>query len=69
MDDIKLDSEGLSIIPQETREKGTKEIIQFIIDLYRSPNADPLYRTKLMVVGFQEIGKTTLIDCLFPLHY
>ena len=22
-----------------------------------------------MVVGFQEIGKTTLIDCLFPLHY
>ena len=52
MDDIKLNSdEGLSIIPQETKKKGTKEIIQFILDLYRSPNADPLYRTKLMVVG------------------
>jgi len=30
--------------------------------------SDPLFRTKLMVVGFESVGKTTILDCLFPLE-
>jgi hypothetical protein len=37
-----------------------------MLDLFRSPEADPLYRTKLMVVGYENVGKTTILDCLFP---
>jgi len=29
--------------------------------------SDPLFRTKLMVVGFENVGKTTILDCLFPI--
>jgi len=27
---------------------------------------DPLYRTKLMVLGYENVGKTSILDCLFP---
>jgi len=68
IDDIKLGStEGLEIIPIEIRNQGTKSIVQYILDLCKSPNSNPLYRTKLMVVGFENVGKTTILDCLFPL--
>jgi len=69
IDDTKLEStEGLEIIPIEIRNQGTKSIAQYILDLCQSPNSNPLYRTKLMVVGYDNVGKTTLIDCLFPLR-
>jgi len=65
---MKLESfEGLGIIPIDILQQGTKKIVGFMLDLYRSPDADPLYRCELMVVGFAEIGKTSLLDCLFPL--
>jgi len=90
IDDIKLESTvGLEIIPIEIRNQGTKSIVQYILDLCKSPNsstntnpnidsntnANPkpistsnaLYRTKLMVVGYENVGKTTLLDCLFPI--
>jgi len=68
IDDIKLTStEGLEIIPIEIRNQGTKSIVQYILDLCKSPNSKPLYRTKLMVVGFENVGKTTILDCLFPI--
>jgi len=68
IDDIKLTStEGLEIIPIEIRNQGTKSIVQYILDLCKSPNSNPLYRTKLMVVGFENVGKTTILDCLFPI--
>jgi len=54
-------------MPIEIRNQGTKSIIQYILDLSKSPNSKPLYRTKLMVVGFENVGKTTILDCLFPL--
>jgi len=60
-------TEGLEIIPIEIRNQGTKSIVQYIIDLCKSPNSNPLYRTKLMVVGYENVGKTTLLDCLFPI--
>ena len=68
IDDIKLEStEGLEIIPIEIRNQGTKSIVQYILDLCKSPNSNPLYRTKLMVVGYENVGKTTILDCLFPI--
>jgi len=68
IDDLKLEStEGLEIIPIEIRNLGTKSIVQYILDLCKSPNSNPLYRTKLMVVGYENVGKTTILDCLFPL--
>ena len=68
IDDIKLDStEGLEIIPIEILNQGTQSIVQYILDLYKSPYSKPLYKTKLMVVGYESIGKTTILDCLFPL--
>jgi len=60
-------TEGLEIIPIEIRNQGTKSIVQYILDLSTSPNSNPLYRTKLMVVGFENVGKTTILDCLFPI--
>jgi len=69
IDDIKLQStEGLEIIPIEIRNQGTKSIVEYILDLCKSPNSNPLYRTKLMVVGFENVGKTTILDCLFPMQ-
>jgi len=68
VDDAPLSNfDGLQIIPIDLLEQGARKTVQFMLDLLRSPNADPLYRCKLMVVGFAEIGKSTLIDCLFPL--
>jgi len=68
IDDINLEStEGLELIPIEVKSKGTKSIAQYILDLCKSPNLNRLNRTKLMVVGYENVGKTTLLDCLFPL--
>ena len=61
-------TEGLEIIPIEIRNQGTKSIVRYILDLCKSPNSNPLYRTKLMVVGFENVGKTVLLDCLFPIQ-
>jgi len=61
-------TEGLEIIPIEIRNQGTKSIVQYILDLCKSPNSKPLYRTKLMVVGYENVGKTTILDCLFPIR-
>jgi len=56
------------MIPIEIRNQGTKSIVQYILDLCQSPNSNPLYRTKLMAVGFENVGKTTILDCLFPIQ-
>jgi len=56
------------MIPQPILDQGMKVIVSYMLDLFRSPQADPLYRTKVMVVGFEKVGKTTIIDCLFPLE-
>jgi len=64
---MKLESfAGLGVIPIDVLQQGTRKIVEYMLDLYRSPDSDPLYRCKLMVVGFAEIGKSTLLDCLFP---
>ena len=56
--------EGLESLPLELRDKTATEIAQYILDLTAS--AVSLYRTKLMVVGYEKVGKTSLLECLFP---
>jgi len=46
------------------RERPAADIIQYILDLKNAPVA--LHRTKLMVVGDEKVGKTSLLECLFP---
>ena len=60
--------DDLRIIPIDILEQGSRKIVQYMMDLFSSPEADPLYRSKLMVVGFENVGKTTILDCLFPLE-
>jgi len=60
--------EGLEIIPIEIKSKGTQEIARYILDLDLAKSSQPLYRTKLMVVGYENVGKTTILDCLFPIQ-
>ena len=68
IEDMKLESlEGLRIIPIEILQAGTKKIVEYMLDLYRSSGGDPFFRSKLMVVGYENVGKTTILDCLFPL--
>ena len=55
------------MVPMEILRQGSRKVVLFLLDLFVSPNADALYRTKLMVVGFESVGKTTVLDCLFPL--
>jgi len=63
-----LDSfEGLEIIPIEIKSNGTQKIARYILDLDLTRSSQSIYRTKLMVVGYENVGKTTLLDCLFPL--
>lgn len=42
---------GLNFIPIEIRLQGTRKMISYLLDLFKSPKGNPLYRTKLMVVG------------------
>ena len=59
---------NLDAIPIEIIQKGSNSICQFILDSIHRKETEKQYRTKIMVVGFEKIGKTSLIDCLFPLN-
>ena len=68
MNNVELTSfDGLGMIPIDILKQGSQKIVQYMLDLFRSPDADPLFRTKLMVVGFENVGKI-ILDCLFPLE-
>ena len=69
MDNVELTSfDGLGMIPIDILKLGSQRIVQYMLDMFRSPDADPLFRTKLMVVGYESVGKITILDCLFPLE-
>jgi len=59
-------TKGLETLPIEIQSKSSQEIIDYIIDLLQS-SGKQVYRSKLMIVGYERIGKTTLLDCLLPL--
>jgi len=67
LDDLKIGGgQGLDRIPIEIQQGGSQKIAQYLLDLFESPDGEKIYRTKLMVVGFESVGKTTILDCLFP---
>jgi len=55
-------SDGLDILPPGLK---VKEMISYLLTLKKG--SDPLYRTKLMVVGNEMAGKTSLIHKMFPI--
>jgi len=69
IDPILLTSlKGLEKLPIEIQKQTSDIIAQYLVDLSRSPSSIvSLYRSKLMVVGYEQVGKTTLLDCLYPL--
>ena len=56
------------IVAVDLRAETVNAIAQYLLDLYRSNKSDPIYRSKIMVVGNAEVGKTSLLGCLFPLE-
>jgi len=58
-------TKGLESLPIEIQSKSSQIIINYLLDLLES--SKQVYRSKLMVVGYERIGKTTLLDCLLPL--
>ena len=60
------DAAKLTSLPLEIREKPAQEIINYVIDLVKASAPVSLFRTKLMVVGYEKVGKTSLLERLFP---
>jgi len=67
MDNERLPSDPLFslLFPKDILEMGTSEMCHFLL---QSHSGDPIFRSKLMVVGYESVGKTTILDCLFPLE-
>ena len=59
------DAATLTALPMEVREKSASKIVQYILDLKKSAPV-ALHRTKLMVVGYEKVGKTSLLENIFP---
>jgi len=55
------------MIPKEILIQGAQAAANFVLDLVQSPEGNPLYRTKVMTVGYESVGKTAILDCLFPI--
>jgi len=68
VDDLKLENtEGLDVLPIEVRRMGTQKIVDYILDLSYSKTITQNYRTKLLTIGALKSGKSSLLDCIFPL--
>jgi len=67
MDDYQFSSTTFELIPNEIQKFGSKKIIEYIINLSKSSRSGPIYKTKLFTLGSAGVGKTRLLDSLFPL--
>jgi len=68
VDDVNLESfKGLGMIPQAILRQSLPTVINYLLDWFRSPGDSLLFRSKIMTVGYESVGKTTLLDCLFPI--
>ncbi len=56
---LNVDGNPLRTPPKEIVKKGRKEIMGYLKDLAKG--SEQCYRVKLMVVGQENVGKTTLI--------
>eukprot|EP00007_Cunea_sp_BSH-02190019_P005553 CAMPEP_0174232408 /NCGR_PEP_ID=MMETSP0417-20130205/2700_1 /TAXON_ID=242541 /ORGANISM="Mayorella sp, Strain BSH-02190019" /LENGTH=2427 /DNA_ID=CAMNT_0015310457 /DNA_START=88 /DNA_END=7371 /DNA_ORIENTATION=+ len=59
---IKLDDNPWKTPPREVVSGGLESVMQFMKDLLAG--ADPCFRMKLMIVGQENVGKTSLLRCL-----
>ena len=66
-DGTKLDSADASIasLPREIREGTFTDALTFVAELKKG--SEPTYRHKIMLVGHQAVGKTSLLHAMFPL--
>jgi len=55
------------MVSQRTIDKGSAAIVEFMLKLFRDQRGVRIFRSKFLVVGYAQVGKSTLIDCLFPL--
>jgi len=67
LDDCRLPVENLRPVPQEIFLKGSTSILAYFLTLFQSPESEPIYRAKVVALGGERVGKTTLLDNLFPL--
>eukprot|EP00005_Dracoamoeba_jomungandri_P014137 CAMPEP_0174277974 /NCGR_PEP_ID=MMETSP0439-20130205/61221_1 /TAXON_ID=0 /ORGANISM="Stereomyxa ramosa, Strain Chinc5" /LENGTH=1598 /DNA_ID=CAMNT_0015370339 /DNA_START=1040 /DNA_END=5837 /DNA_ORIENTATION=- len=60
----KLDTSGnpLSLLPDEIKRKPTRELLNFLLEL--KDGKTKVYRMKLMFVGEENVGKTTLFNAI-----
>jgi len=71
IDDTQLTSyQGLDMIPENVKSAGgsTKKIIDYLLGIYQSPGGRERNQRKILVLGPSKSGKTTFINCLFPLQ-
>ena len=69
LDDVKLKSyEGLQNVPADVLREGSNHVADYFLVLSKMPRPPALSRTKIMVVGNESVGKTSLLDCMFPLE-
>jgi len=59
---------GLGLIPKEIFDQGSMASINYMLDLFRSPEVESLFRSKVLILGLEKIGKTSLVHALFPLE-
>lgn len=57
--DFHMDAENIRMPPKEIAKQGCKNIRQFLESLV--DGSSPCYRTKLLVVGQENVGKTSLV--------
>jgi len=68
MDDVLLDSyDGLEMVPMEILNEGTNRTLSYLMSLSQSNRSEPIYRSKVFVIGPEGAGKTTLVHAAFPL--
>jgi len=60
-----LGRQGLESVPLEIRDQGVPAVLKYVVD--SSQASQLLFRSKVMIVGFESVGKTTILDSIFPI--
>jgi len=66
VDDVQIEHfEKFKGIPVGIIRQGTREVAKYIGFLFKQNMSDPVYRSKIMIVGHEAVGKTALFNTLF----
>jgi len=66
IENIPLDGADLSFVPKEILENGAQKTANHLLELFESPESEPLYRSKIMALGFENSRATLVLDSLIP---